>query len=204
MYNFESLDILWAWIGHPCEKLWPFVFLESFHCSSSSVSLYHGPHTYTRVKSHGCLNFQTTSMYNFESLDILWAWIGHPSEMLWRFEFLETLRCSFSSCSIFYGPHTYSRVKSYGHLNFPGPDVFNYNGLDILCAWINIRVTWYNHLNFTRASVVQFRASRWVMSPNRTSVLRVMTIQISRELRLFNLERLDILCTRIGHPSEKL
>ena len=62
----------------------------------------------------------------------------------------------------------------------------------------------YNHLNFSRCIVVQFRASRYIMSPNWTSVWKVMTIQISRELSLFNLERLDILCSRIEHHSEKL
>ena len=92
----------------------------------------------------------------------------------------------------------------------------------------------YDHSNFSRASVVQFRASRWFMSPNRTFVWKVMpfefaksflvqilasrnimslnptyewkvmTIWISQELPLFNFERLDILCSRIGHPCENL
>ena len=60
------------------------------------------------------------------------------------------------------------------------------------------------HSNLPRASVVQFRASRWVMSPNRTSGWIVMTIRVSRQLQLFNVERLDILCPRIGHPRENL
>ena len=62
----------------------------------------------------------------------------------------------------------------------------------------------YDHLNFSRASVVQFRASGWVMSPNRTFVWKLMTIRISRELPLFNFERLNILYPRIGHPCENL
>ena len=68
----------------------------------------------------------------------------------------------------------------------------------------NIRVNSYDHSNFSRASAVQFRAFRLVMSPNRTSGWNVMTIRISRELPLFNFERLDILCPRIEHPCEKL
>ena len=56
---------------------------------------------------------------------------------------------------------------------------------------------------FLRASVVQFRASWYIMSPNRTSVWKVMTIQICRELPLLNFERLDELCPRIEHPCEK-
>ena len=68
----------------------------------------------------------------------------------------------------------------------------------------NIRVKIYDHSNLSRAFVVQFRASRYIMSPNRTSERNVMTIQISRELSLLNFERLDEFCPRIEHPGEKL
>ena len=67
-----------------------------------------------------------------------------------------------------------------------------------------IRVKCYEHSNFMRASVVQFRVSGYIMSPNRTSVWKVMTSPICRMLPLFNFERLDILCPRIEHPSEML
>jgi len=187
--QFRAVDILCVWIGDPIKMLWPFEFLKSLHCSFPSISLNHWPHTYTRVKSYDRLNFRRASDYNFESLDILWArirhpsemfrpfeflesfhfresenimglshipeskvmaiWIlwasiynferldilctsiGHPSEMLWPLEFLESLRCSFSSVSIYHGPHTYTRVKSYGRLNLSRPYTFNFGRLDI-------------------------------------------------------------------------
>ena len=110
-------------------------------------------------------------LFNFERLDIWCAWIGHPSEKLWPFEFLEIFRGSISGVSLYYVPESHCRMKS------------------------------YDHLNFWSASVVQFRASQYIMSPNRTSKWNVMTIRISRELPLFNFERLDILCPRIEHPS---
>jgi len=113
-------------------------------------------------------------LFNFERLDILCAWIGTLSAMIWPFELLKSFHCSISSVSIYYAPESDIRVKSYVHLNFP------------------------------RASVVQFRASRYIMRLNLTSELKVMSIWISRELPLFNFERLDILCAWIGHPSEKL
>jgi len=99
---------------------------------------------------------------------------SNPCEKLWTFELVESFRCSISSVSIYYVPES------------------------------NIRVKCYDHSNFSRASVVQFRASRWDMSPNRTSVWKLMTIRNSREFPLFNFERLDILCPRIGHPCENL
>jgi len=112
--------------------------------------------------------------FNFKRLDILCAWIGSLSEKLWPFEFLESFRCSISCVSIYYAPKSDLRVKS------------------------------YIHLNFSRASVVQFRASRYIMRLNRISEWKFMTIWISRELPLFNFEPLDILCTWIGPLSEKL
>ena len=113
-------------------------------------------------------------MFNFERLDILCAWIGPPFEKLWPFEFLESISCSISSISIYYAPESDIRVKS------------------------------FDDLNFSRPSVVQFRASRYIMRLNLSSVWKVMTIWISRELPLYNFERLDIIYPWIGHPSEKL
>ena len=103
-------------------------------------------------------------LFNFERLDILCPRIEHTSEILWPFEFLESFRCSISSVSIYYVPES------------------------------NIRVKCYDHSNFSRASIVQFRASRWVMCLNRTFVWEVMTICISRELPLFNFKCLYMLC----------
>jgi len=143
LFKFECLDILCAWIGSLSENLWPFEFLESFHCSLSSVSIYYSPDS-----------------------DI--------SEKLWQLEFLESFCYPISSVSIYYSPESDIRGKS------------------------------YDPLYFSRASIAQFRASWYIMPRNRTFEWKVMTIWISRELPLFNFERLDILFPRIGHPCEKL
>ena len=203
MFNFKILDILWAWIEHPSEKLWPFEFLESFRCSFSSVSIYHGPHTYTRVKSYGRLNFMKASVFNFDCLDILFTWIGHPSEMLKPFKFFESFRSSFSSVSIYHGPHTYTQFQSYGRLNLPRASVLNFDRLNILCAGIrdpieilctisrvsiyyepesDIIVKSYDQLNFSRASVVHFRAARYIMGLTHTPESKVMFVWICQEL----------------------
>ena len=170
LFNFKHLDILCAWIGPPSEKLWPFEFLESFRCSISSVSIYYVPESDLWVKSYDRLNFSRAfvqfwacryimrvnrssegkvikiwisrelPLFNFERLDILCALIGPPSEKLWSFELLKSFHCSILNVSIYYTPESDIRVKS------------------------------YDHLNFSRASVVQFRASRYMMRLNRTSV----------------------------------
>ena len=167
------LDILCAWIWPPCERLWPFEFLESFRCSILSVSIYYTPESDLRVKSYDHLNFSRASVVRFLASRYAMRWLGHASEQLWQFEFLEIIRCSISSVSI-YAPE------------------------------LDVRVKRYDHLNFSTASVVQFRASWYIMRLNRTSELKVMTIWISREVPLFNFERLDIWYAWIGHLSEKL
>jgi len=174
LFNFEHLDILCTWIRPPCEKLWAFEFLESFRYSILSFSIYYALEWDLRWKVMTIWISQELSLFNFEHLDILCAWIGPPSEKLWPFEFLESFLCLISSVSIYYAPESDLWVKS------------------------------YDQFNFSRASVVQFRAFRYIMDQYRTSEWKVMTIGITQELSLLNFERLDILCTWIGHPSEKL
>jgi len=202
LFNFESLHILCAWIGLLCEKLWPFEFLESFRCTISTVLICDAPESDVWVKIYDHLNFSRASVvqfreswynmrpnrtsvwkvmtiwisrelpyFNFKRLDILYYRIGHPCAMLWPLEFLVSFHCSISSVSIYYVPKSNIQVKS------------------------------LNHWNFSRASVLQFRASRYVMCLNRTSEWKVMTIWISRELTLFNFERLDMWCDWIGRLS---
>ena len=66
---------------------------------------------------------------------------------------------------------------------------------------IRMVITFHSNV---RVGDIIYRDARNIMSPNRTSEWKVMTIRISRELALLNFERLDILCPRIGHPCENL
>ena len=148
---------------------------------------------------------QELPLFNFERLDKLWAWIRRSSEKLGPFEFLKSFRCSISSVSIYYAPESELRVKSYDHFEFRESFRCSISSVSIYFApESELRVKSYYHLNFSRTSVVQFRASLYVMRLNRTSVLKVMCIWISRELRLFNFKRLDILCAWIWPSREKL
>ena len=79
-------------------------------------------------------------MFNFEGLDILCAWIVLSCDKLWAYGFLESIRFSISNVSIYYTSES------------------------------DLRVICYDHLSFSSASVVQFRASRYNMRLNRTSV----------------------------------
>jgi len=177
LFHFKRHDILWPWIRHPCENLWPFEFLERFRCSISSVAIYYAPESDIRVKSYDHLNFsrifvvpfqasryimalnqasvwkvmtiwisRKVPLFNFERCNILCARIGHPCKKLWPFDFLESFRCSISNVSIYYVPKPDIRVKS------------------------------YDDLNFSKISVVQFLASRYIVAPNEASMWKVTTI----------------------------
>jgi len=136
--------------------------------------MYYAPESDFRVTIYDHLISREHSWFNFNLLDILYAWTGPPCDMLWPFEFLESFHCSISTFSIYYAPKSDFRLKSY----FP--------------------------LNFSRAFKVQFQPSRYIMRLNRTSVWKVTTIWISWELPIFNIERLDILCAWIGLPCDNL
>ena len=125
-------------------------------------------------------------LFIFECLDILCALIRHLSERLWEFEFLESFRCSIFSFSIYFVPEYDVCVKSYDHLNSRELLLFNFERLDILCPWNDIRVKSYDHLYFSRLFVVEFLASRYIMSLNRTFEWKLMTTWIAQELPLFN------------------
>ena len=151
-----------VWIGDPCEKLWPFEFLQSFCCSISSVSIYYVLESDLRLKFYDRSNFSRASVVEFRgsrwvmSSNQTSEWNVMSIRMLWPFEFVESFRCSISSVSLYYVLESVFCVKS------------------------------YDYSNFWTYSVVQFPASRYIRSPNRISVWNVMTIQISRELLLFN------------------
>ena len=147
--------------------------------------------------------FREFPLFNFERLDILCAWIGNPSEKLWPFELLKSFRCSISSVSIYYAPESDLRVKSYNHLNCSRASTVQFRASRYIMH-LNRTSEWkVMTIWISRASIVKFQASRYIMHMNRTSEWKVMTIWISQELPLFNFGRLDMWWAWIGPPSEK-
>jgi len=164
LFNFERLD---KWCAESDIQVKTYDHLN--FSSASVVQFRASRHVMCLNRTSVCkvmtiIISRALPLFNFEGLDIWCAWIGPPCEKLWPFEFLDIFRCSISSVSICDVPESNLRVKS------------------------------YDHLNFLRASVIQFRASRYPMCLNRTSEWKDMTILISRELPLFNFERLDMWC----------
>ena len=158
-------------IRPPSVKKWPFEFLKNFRCTISGVLIYYVPESDLLVKCYDYLNISRASVVQFRASLYVIRLIGPPSVKKWPFEFLKSFHCSISGVSIYYVPES------------------------------DLRVNIYDHLDFSIASNVQFRASWYIMCLNRTSEWKFMTILISRELPFFNFEGLDILCAWIGPPS---
>ena len=120
------------------------------------VSIYDSRESDIRVKSYSHLNFPRASAVKFSASRYIMGVDNTFESKVMAVWICLVLPCLISSISIYYAPESDIRVKS------------------------------YDHLNFSRASVVQFRGSRYMMSLNRISEWKVMTIWIAQELSLFN------------------
>ena len=112
LFIFERLDISWAWIIHPTQKLWPLEFSKSFRVQFWAFQYIMCLNRTSELKVMTILISRELLLFNFERLDILCAWIGHPSEKLWPIAFLVSFHCSFFSISMYCGPQLYNQVQS--------------------------------------------------------------------------------------------
>ena len=180
MFNFNRLDKLLVWIGHLSQKLWSFEFAFHFHvlfwASRYSMSL-------NRTSKRKLMTIwisRELPLLNFKSLDIIWVWIGHPRQKLWLFEFVRSSHVQFRSSWYIIGQNQIFESK-------------------VMVVWIfllhpslissvsiyyapesDIRVKDNDHLNFSRAFVVQFWASRYIMGLNHTPESKVTAVWLCR------------------------
>jgi len=103
----------------------------------------------------------------------------HLSVKLWPFEFFESVRCSISSVSIYYfvlNRTSESKVMVVW-IFIVIPCLIS--GISIYYApESDIRLRDFDHLNFLRAFVVQFRESRYIIGLDRTSESKVVAVWI--------------------------
>ena len=143
-------------------------------------------------------------LFNFERLNILCAQMGPPLKSFDHLNFPRASVVQFRASLYVMRQNRTSEWKVMTIWIAQEVPLFNFERLDIYTPESDIRMKSYDHFNFSRASVVLFRASRYVMRLNRTSEWKFMNIWISQEQPLFNNQCLDILCTWIGHPSDYL
>ena len=185
-------------------------------CLISTISIYYLPESDIRGKSYDRLNLPWASMLNFDCLDILLAWIRHLSQKLWPYEFALCFHVQFQASRYIMGLNWTSKPKfmaiwiclilsclisSVSIYYWPESDIW----AKVMAIWVwlalpclilsisiyygpesDFRVKCYDHSNFSRASVVQFWASRYFMGLNHTPKSKVMAFWICRELSCTN------------------
>ena len=104
------------------------------------------PESDIRVKSYDLLNFLGASVVHFLVSRYITGLKCTPESIVMAVLIGQELSCSIYSVSIYYVPESDIRVKS------------------------------YDLLNFTGASVVHFRASRYIMGLNRTPKSKVTLV----------------------------
>ena len=135
--------------------------IKNLYCLYQTIRSYSSSHHYApeldiRVKSYEHLNFSRAFIVQFWATRYIIGLDRTSEQKVVAVWIFLVLPCLISSISIYYAPESKIRVKG------------------------------YHHLNFSRDSVAQFRASRYIMRLNRTSEWKVMNIWISRELPMFN------------------
>ena len=196
LFNFERLDMSWASITHPSQKLWPFEFAQSFRvqfraswyivglnrtseskvmavwiwlvlpCLISSISIYYASELDIQVKSYNHSNFPRASVVQFERLDISWASIIHTSQYLWPFEFALSFHIQFRASRYIIGMNRISESKVMAVWIFLALPWLISSVSIYYVPKLDIHVKSYDHLNFLRAYFLQFRVSRYIMSLN--------------------------------------
>jgi len=173
LFNFERLDILLAWIGHLSQSLWPFEFSLCFHVkfrASLNIMCLNRTSVW-KVMTIG-ISWELP-MFNFNRLNIVLAWTGHPSqkllpfkfalrfdakfrachlsEKLWRFQFLESFRCSILASWYIIGLNQTSESKVMAVWICLALWCLTSSILVYYAPKLDIRVTSYDHSNFLRA-----------------------------------------------------
>ena len=133
-------------------KVMPVSIFLTLPCWISSISIYCALDLDIRVKSYDHLNFSRTSDVPFQ---VPWYIIG----LNWTSEskVMAIWICNVVPCIIL-------SISIYD-----APD-------------LDIRLKTYEYLNFSRASVIQFCASRYIIGLNRTSDSKVVAVWICLEL----------------------
>ena len=234
MFNFEPLDMLWAWHRYPSQKSWPFQFAESFlvqirasrymtdlnhthewkvmaiwicllfPCSISSISMYYGSESEIRVKIYDRLNFLRASVVKFRALDISWASIIHRVKSYGRFEFAESFLVQIWAPGYIVGVNRTFESKVITIWIFLVHPCVISSSSIYYALESDIRVKSYDNLNFLRPSFVQFHVFRYIKGLNLINKSKVKAIWICQEFFFLKFERLDMLLAWIEHLSQKI
>ena len=202
--HFQASCYIMGLTHTPESKFMAVWVCRELSCSISTVSIYYAHELDICVKSYYHSYFSRASVVHFQASWYIMGLNRTPMSKVMAVWIGRELSCSILTALIYFAPKSDIQGYSYDILNFSGASVVHF--LPYRYIMVSIiqpsQKLWL--FEFAESFHVLFRVSWYIMRLNWTSEWKVMTISISRELPLFNFERLDILRVWIGHPSEKL
>ena len=204
LFDFEHLDITWALIIHPSQKLWPFELAESFRVQFRASPYIKRLNWTSDWKVITILITQELPLFDFGHPDISLTSIIHPNQRLWPLEFAKSFIVLLWRSQYTTRQNLTSEWKYITILIVRELPLFNFERLDISWASMIYPSQKLTSFEFVESFCVHFWLSQYIMRLNWTTEWKVMTVFIIQELPMINFERLNITCASIIHPSQKL
>ena len=137
--------------------------------SISRVSIYYAPVSDIQVISYDHLNYSRASVVHFRASRYI---MGLNQLSMWKVMVVwiwSELLCSISSVSIYYALESDIQVKSYDHLNFSRASVVQFWASGNIMG-LNHIVKSYGHLNLPRAFMFNFKCLNILRARIRDSI----------------------------------
>ena len=158
--------------------------------------MYYVPESEIWVKCYDNLNYSRASVVHFRASRYIMGRTHTPESKVMAVGIGRELPCSISSVSIYYAPELDIRVKCYDNLNFSRAYVVHFQASRYIMG--------VTHTNESKVMVVWICQELHVEFKHRRSKWNVMTIWISRELSLFIFKHIDMSWASHVHPRKKL
>ena len=163
------------------------LFCLALPCLISSISIYYALESDIRVKSNDHLNFSRPFIAQFWTSQYIMVLNHAPFKKLWPLQFAKIFLVQIRPTRYIIVVNWTSESKVMAVWICPALPRLISSVSIYYAPESDIRVKSYDLLNFSRPSVVQFRASRDIMSLNKTPESKVMTVAICWELSCSNL-----------------
>jgi len=166
--------------------------------------MYYVPESEIWVKCYDNLNYSRVSVVHFRASRYIMGHTHTPESKVMAVGICRELPCSILRVSIYYAPQMDIRAKCYENLNFSWASLVPFRASRYIMG-----VTYTNESKvmavwICRELHVEFQASQYIMRRNRRSKWNVMTIWISRELSFIIFKHIDMSWASHLHPSQKL
>ena len=173
-------------------------------CTISRVSIYCEPELDILVKSYDHLYFSRASIVHLRASRYIMGLTHTPESKVMAVWIFKQLPCTISRVSIYCEPESDILVKCYDDLNFSRPSVVHFRAARYFMGLTHTAVSKVMAIWIFRDLTCSITTVSIYYAHESTSEWNGITIWISRELPLFIFEHPDIQWASHIHPSQKL